>query len=122
MGRPAGHGVQAQLPEARHQEGQLGTVTAGSMSRQPPDPAEPTTTVVVVWSYELVATRTPGVTSVSPLPHRYTRAGIAASCQHGAERDVRPRQEGYGPRAEDEGPYALDAEQAERPAELAVRP
>ena len=39
-------------------------LTAGSISRQPP---EPTTTVVVVWSYELVATSTPGAISVSLL-------------------------------------------------------
>src|SRR5919204_222034 len=38
------------------------TVTAGSMSRQPPD--EPTTTVLVVTAYPLVATSTPGATSV----------------------------------------------------------
>src|SRR5271169_204552 len=98
------------------------TVTAGSMSRQPPDPAEPTTTVVVVWSYELVATRTPGVTSVSPLtPPVYQcpdRCLMSAWC--GEMYD--PGRRAHGPRAEDEGPDALDAEQAERPAELAVRP
>src|SRR5215470_13584664 len=38
------------------------TVTAGSTSRQPP--AEPTTTVLVVMANPLVATSTPGATSV----------------------------------------------------------
>jgi hypothetical protein len=34
------------------------------MSRHPPEPEEPNTTVLVVMAYELVATSTPGVTSV----------------------------------------------------------
>jgi hypothetical protein len=61
---PRDRGPQSQVAKRGHQHGQVGHVTVGSMSRHPPEPAVPTTTVVVVSAYELVATRTPGAISV----------------------------------------------------------